>query len=242
MSAKHRAQLQKAKANFVAKLTKWIDTTSKDPSVSSMHDLVNAGLMRRILDAHVLREATTQKVDSPGYFLNRNLIGCIREHVFMRLCQIDNKETYMRILFEILWDKAVFKHVKDETKALIEQWYEFPDFRMTFPYTSLGAPEREVPRPAPREPERPKADPKPQSSRHIPDAWDDEEIHTPQTPAEQFAALAREFGVPQGARIGAAYKRLALLMHPDKHPAAESDRWTARMKGLNALRDALMAQ
>ena len=39
--------------------------------------------------------------------------------------------------------------------------------------------------------------------------------------------------------ISPNYKRIALLVHPDKHPSEETDTWAAKMKRLNALREAL---
>ena len=154
----------------------------------------------------------------------------------MKLRQINQRELYLQILFACLWNKSEFIRVKTETKEFVGRWFDYPENRRKFPYSLLGPDVRGDSRPK-KEPERPKEEPK----KHLPDAWDDEDTHVKQTPAGEFAALAKEFGVPfqAGDSIGAAYKRLALLMHPDKHVGEEADIWTARMQRLNILREIL---
>ena len=228
MSVNHKAQLLSAKADFVRKLTTWINQTTENPSQQSIHRLVEAGLMQRILDVHNFREKTTQNVCVSD--LNRFFMPQIKETHFMNLRQINRRDVYLGTLFDYLWTKKAFTRAKAETKELVGQWLNYPKYRRTFPYSLLG-PGMCGPK---EEPERPKEEPK----QHIPDAWDDEDNVTP---AEEFAALAREFGVSfrTGDNIGVAYKRLALLMHPDKHLVEEADIWTTRMKRLNALREIL---
>ena len=233
MSRNHKEQLQGAKADFVKKLTAWINQTTENLDKQSDSRLVEAGLMQRILDVHVCREKTTQNVYLSD--VNRYFMTHIKEEVFMRLHQINTRDAYLRILFESLWSKKEFTKVKTETKALVGQWLKDPELRQKFPYSLLKPDTRSYSRPK-EEPERPKEEPK-----HTSDAWDDEDCHVKQTPAEEFAALAKEFGVPfrTGDNIVAAYKRIALLVHPDKHPSEETDTWAAKMKRLNALREAL---
>ena len=241
MSRNHKEQLQGAKADFVKKLTAWINQTTENLDKQSDSRLVEAGLMQRILDVHVCREKTTQNVYLPD--VNRYFMPHIQEVVFNRLRQINTRDVYLRNLFESLWSKNDFIKVKAETKALVECWVDYPRYRQKFPYSLLKPDAHSDSRPK-VEPERPKVEPerpKEEPKKHIPDAWDDEDDHVKQTPAEEFTALAKEFGVPfrTGDNIVAAYKRIALLVHPDKHPSEETDTWAAKMKRLNALREAL---
>lgn len=243
MSINHKAQLLGAKADFVKKLTAWINQTTENLDRQSNIRLVEAGLMQRILDVHACREKTTQNVYL--FEVNRFFMPYMKETDFMKLRQISSRDTYLATLFNGLWSKKEFTKAKDETRELIKLWIDNPRYRKTFPYSLLepevrdSRPRVERPKQQPPKQEPPKQDlPKDESK----DAWDDDEDTTvKQTPAEEFAALAKEFGVPfqKGDNIIAAYKRLSLLMHPDKHPADEAVIWTARMQKLNALRETL---
>lgn len=233
MSINHKAQLQGAKADFVKKLTTWISQTPKhEPSKS----LTEAALMQRILDVHIYHESTTENVYCIQF--NRHLIPRIKETQFMKLRSISTREPYVETLFGFFWSKSGLSKVKAETRALVQQWFDYPQFQTTFPYSALGTDGL-------FDTSRPKVEPrKEEPKRSIPDAWDDDAWNEPvkeQPPAEEFAALAKEFGVAfqTGGDVGAAYKRLALLMHPDKHPADEVEVWTVKMQRLNTLREAL---
>jgi len=239
MSKNHKAQLQNAKADFVTKLTTWISQTPKhEPSKG----LTEAGLMQRILDVHAYHEATTQNVHSPE--INRYLMPRIKEWQFMKLRPISDRGVYVETLFGFFWKKNELNEIRAETRALVQQWLDYPKYQDKFPYSVLGTagmrdnsqPKKELPKEEPKRTTRDAWDD---------DAWDDAPKVPPppvkeQPPAQEFAAMAKEFGVPfqTGGDVGAAYKKLALLMHPDKHPG-EEEVWTAKMKRLNALREAL---
>jgi len=196
--------------------------------------------MQRILDVHAAREATTEHLYCSDF--NRFLIPHIKESQFMKLRSISTRDVYVETLFGFFWSKSGLSKVKAETRALVQQWFDYPRYQTTFPYSALGTYGM-------RDNSRPKVEPpKVEPKQSIPDAWDDDAWNEPvkeqpkaQPPAEEFAALAKEFGVPfqKGGDVSAAYKKLALLMHPDKHPAEEADVWTAKMKKLNALREAI---
>jgi hypothetical protein len=238
----HKAQTQRAKADFVQRLTTWIRETPKhEPSYS----LTEAGLLQRILDVHAYREATTERVNSPS--INKGLITRMHEDHFWKLHPIKERTKYVETLFGFFWSKNGLKSIKADTRTLVQKWLDSPEERTTFPYTrGLFHNSRQG---------LPKSGPK----WNIPDAqdddsWDDDAWDDEPKPkvkpspvkgpshAEEFAALAKELGVPfqMGDNVGAAYKKLALLMHPDKHPTEEAEVWTAKMKRLNALRDELL--
>ena len=234
MSANHKAQVQAAKADFVKKLTMWINATTKDLENQSEYRRVEAGLMQRILDVHAVREKTTQNVYVEA--VNCYFIPHIKEEIFMRLRQINMRDTYVEILFNYLWKKKVLTQMKAETKEMIDIWFENPRYQKKFPYSLFLTGMRGNSFQKEQRYEQPRYEKEPE--QETPDSWDDEVEPINLTPAEEFAALAKEFGVPfqQGDSIDAAYRKLALLMHPDKHPAEETDTWTVRMKSLNALR------
>jgi hypothetical protein len=236
----HKAQTQRAKADFVQKLTTWIRETPKhEPSKS----LTEAGLLQRILDVHVYNESTTENVYYTDF--NRFLIPRIKEKQFMKLRPISARDEYVKTLFGFFWSPSGLSKVKTETRELVQQWLDYPKYQEKFPYSVLGT--RGMRDNSRQEP--PKAEPK----WGIPDSWDDDDawddepkVKPPpvmeKPPVEEFAALAKELGVPfqKGDNVGGAYKKLALLMHPDKHPTEEAEVWTAKMKRLNALRDELL--
>jgi hypothetical protein len=242
MSINHKAQVQRAKADFVKKLTTWISETPKHEASKS---LTEAALLQRILDIHAFREATTEHTNSPS--INKDLIPRIYEDQFMKLFIISRRDKYVETLFGFFWSKKGLGGIKAQTRALVQLWLDFPKERTTFPYTRglYSNPHQGLPKSGPK--------------WDIPDAWDDDawdddawddepKPKVKPSPvkgpphAEEFAALAKELGVPfqKGDNVGAAYKKLALLMHPDKHPTEEAEVWTAKMKRLNALRDELL--
>jgi hypothetical protein len=237
MSINHKDQVRRAKADFVTKLTKWTKETMDNPNRAPRYREIEAGLMQRILDVHAAREKTTQKVYASD--VNRFFIPHIREEVFMRLCQINTRDWYLETLFARLWSKSEYTNAKVQTMEMVDDWFNFPRFRApVFPYSELspGVRPRKVEPPKAAEPERPAND-------SWDDAWNDGDCKTSvkQTPVEEFAAMAKEFGVPfqRGDNLGAAYKKLALLLHPDKHQVEETGVWSARMQRLNALRELL---
>jgi hypothetical protein len=238
----HKAQTQRAKADFVQRLTAWIRETPKhEPSKS----LTEAGLLQRILDVHAYREATTERVNSPS--INKGLIPRMHEDQFWKLLPIKSRAMYVETLFKFFWNTKGLSEIRAKTRELVQKWLDSPKERTTFPYTSgmYYNPHQGLPKSGPK--------------WDIPDAWDDDasdddawddepkpKVKPPPVKeppyAEEFAALAKELGVPfqKGDNIGGAYKKLALLMHPDKHPTEEAEVWTAKMKRLNALRDKLL--
>ena len=165
----HRAQLQGAKADFVKKLTYWIDQIPKDAPSQS---LTEAALMQRILDVHAFHEKKTHYL----YDFNRDLISRIREKEFMALRSISKRDEYARTLFGFFWSKSGLSKVKADTNALVQQWFDCPEFQTTFPYTLFRDVYIQVlPKPEPRKAEPPKAEPNLlPKAEPIPDAWDDD--------------------------------------------------------------------